>query len=267
MKKLLVLLLTGLLLVGCSTGSKDKETEQIILGGTSLPHADFLRQLKDPLVEQGYELVVKEFDDYVLPNTALENGDLDANYFQHIPYLEDFNASHGTDLVPLLKVHYEPIALYGGLKDSLDAVEAGDKVIVPDDATNLPRALKLLESFGWITLEGDKDTADIKQVSENKVGIEIELASAENVAKLLDNAEYAVVNANFALIADITDRGIQAETISDDVIANIVNVVAVRRGEEDSDKSKAILKAFEDEKVKDYIKNEYAPAAISVLGE
>lgn len=266
MKKLIVLLLLSLALVGCSSNS-DKEKETLVIGGSALPHAEFLRQLKDPLDELGYELVVKEFDDYVLPNTALDKGDLDANYFQHIPYLEDFNESHGTDLMPLLKVHYEPIALYGGLKDSLDDVADGDKVLVPDDATNLPRALKLLESFGWITLTGDKDTADLKQVSEYHVGIEIEPAGAENVAKLLDNAEYGVVNANFALVADITDKGIQAETISDDVIENIVNVVAVRRGEEDSDKSKAILKAFEDEKVKEFIKNEYAPAAISVLGE
>lgn len=266
MKKIIVLLLVSLALVGCGSKSSD-ELEEIVIGGTSLPHADFLNQLEDPLKEQGYKLVVKEFDDYVLPNTALENGDLDANYFQHIPYLEDFNESHGTNLVPILKVHYEPIAIYGGLKDSLDEVATGDKVIVPDDATNLPRALKLLEDLGWITLSGDRDTADIKQVDENIKGIDIELASAENVAKLLDNAEYGIINSNFALVAGVTDKGIQAEEISADVIANIVNVVAIRAGEEDTDKTKAILKAFEDEAVVDYIKNEFAPAAISVLGE
>lgn len=266
MKKIIVLLLVALTLVACGSKTDDKK-EQIIIGGTALPHAEILRKLEGPLADLGYELVVKEFDDYVLPNKALENGDLDANYFQHIPYLTDFNATHGTDLVTLLKVHYEPIAIYGGLKTSLEEVEEGDIVVVPDDATNLPRALKLLESFGWITLSGDKDTADLKQVETNTKGIDIQLASAENVAKLLDNAAYGVVNGNFALVANISSKGIQAETISDEVIANIVNVVAVRNGEEDSDKSKAIVKAFEDPTVRAFIETEYSPAAISVLGE
>lgn len=266
MKKLLALLLIALVLVGCGTKKSD-ELDKLVVGGTALPHADFLRQLKEPLKALGYELEVKEFDDYVLPNQALENGDLDANFFQHIPYLEDFNENHGTNLVPLLKVHYEPIALYGGSKDTLEAVASGDTVIVPDDATNLPRALKLLESFGWITLNDNKDTATLKDVVTNESGVKIELASAENVAKLLDNAAYGVVNANYALVGQITERGIKAETVTDDVIAKIVNVVAVRAGEEGSEKSKAILAAFKDPAVVEYIKTKYAPAAISVVGE
>ncbi|NLW15828.1 MAG: metal ABC transporter substrate-binding protein [Erysipelothrix sp.] len=268
MKKLIVLLLVGLTLVGCGTKpAPEKELEKLVIGGTSLPHAEFLRQLKDPLKELGYDLEVKEFDDYVLPNEALDNGNLDANFFQHIPYLEDFNETKGTKLSPLLKVHYEPIALYGGLKDSLETVAANDTVLVPDDATNLPRALKLLESFGWIELNDNKDTATLKDIVKNIKEIKIELVSAENIAKLLDNAEYGVVNANYALTSNITERGIKAETVTEDVIKDIVNVVAVRTGEENSEKSKAILKAFEDPKVVEYIKTKYTPAVISVLGE
>lgn len=267
MKKIILLLLVSLALVGCGSKTGDQDLEKLVIGGTSLPHADFLRQLKDPLKELGYELEVVEFDDYVLPNTALDNGTLDANYFQHIPYLTDFNQQHGTKLVPLLKVHYEPIAIYSGLKDKLEDVAAGDIVVVPDDATNLPRALKLLESFGWIELNENKDTATLKDIIENKVGIEIKLVSAENTAKLLDSSDYGVVNSNFALVSDITERGIVAETISEDVIANIVNVVAIREGEEDTDKTKAILAAFADEKVLKYISETYSPAAISVLND
>ncbi len=268
MKKILSILVVLLVLVGCGA-SKDKgdtgQLEKIVLGGTSLPHADFLRQLKAPLEALGYELEVIEFDDYVAPNKSLENGELDANYFQHIPYLTNFNDEHGTDLVPLIKVHYEPIAIYSGSKESLDAVEADDVVVVPDDATNLPRALKLLEELGWITLNDNRDTATLNDIVTYHVAIEIRLVSAENTPKLLESAAYGVVNANWALTGNITDRGLQAETIDDATIANIVNVIAVRNGEESSDKSLAILEALKDEAVLKYIKETYAPAVISVL--
>ena len=266
MKKLFSILIVLLVLVGCGNrADDDKKLEKIVLGGTSLPHANFLRQLKDPLKELGYELKVIEFDDYVAPNQSLENGELDANYFQHIPYLTNFNEEHGTDLVPVLKVHYEPIAIYAGTKDALDAVSDGDIVVVPDDATNLPRALKLLEELEWITLNDKRDTANLSDIVTYNVDIEIRLVSAENAPKLLESASYGVVNANYALVGDITDRGLQAETIDAATIENIVNVVAVRRGEEESDKTKAILEAFKDPAVVKYISETYAPAAVSVL--
>lgn len=266
MKKLLSILIVLLVLVGCGSGSGDDEAlEKIVLGGTSLPHADFLRQLKEPLKAQGYDLEVIEFDDYVAPNQSLENGELDANYFQHVPYLTNFNDEHGTDLVPILKVHYEPIAIYAGTNDTLDSVSEGDVVVVPDDATNLPRALKLLEEIGWITLNDNRDTANLSDIETYNVDIEIRLVSAENAPKLLESASYGIVNANYALVGNITDRGLQAETIDAATIENIVNVVAIRRGDEESDKTKAILEAFKDEAVVKYISETYAPAAISVL--
>ena len=265
MKKLLSVLILLLVLVGCS--NKNSDLEKIVIGGTSLPHADFLKQLKDPLKELGYELEIIEFDDYVLPNKALDSGDLDANFYQHTPYLNNFNEEHGTDLVPVLKVHYEPIAIYGGTKDDLSDVEDGDVVVVPDDATNLPRALKLLEEIGWISLNENKDTATLNDIVEYRVDVEIKLVTAENTPKLLDSASYGVVNSNFALVSNITDKGLQAETIDAETIDNIVNVIAVKRGQEDSNKTKAILKSFEDETVKTYISETYAPAVISVLND
>lgn len=263
MKKLLSVLIVLLALVGCSNKSSD--LEKIVIGGTSLPHADFLKQLKAPLKDLGYDLEVIEFDDYVLPNKALDSGDLDANFYQHTPYLNNFNEEHGTDLVPVLKVHYEPIAIYGGTKDDLSVVEDGDVVVVPDDATNLPRALKLLEEIGWISLNENKDTATLNDIEKYHVNVEIKLVTAENTPKLLDSASYGVVNSNFALVSNITDKGLQAETIDAETIDNIVNVIAVKRGQEDSNKTKAILKSFEDEAVKTYISETYAPAVISVL--
>lgn len=266
MKKIIVLLLVALSLVGCGSKPKeDKDLEKIVIGGTALPHADFLKQLEKPLKEQGYELEVKVFDDYILPNKALQDGNLDANFFQHTPYLTDFNEKHNTDLVPALQVHYEPIAIYAGLKASLDDVAAGDKVVVPDDATNLPRALKLLEQIGWITLNENKDTATLKDIVEKKVDIDITLTTAENTAKLLSSSAYAIVNGNFALVGNITEKGLQAEKIDDETIQNSVNVIAVRRGEENSEKTQAILKAFNDPEVVKYIETKYAPAVISTL--
>lgn len=267
MKKLLSILLVLLVLVGCGSG-KDQtgDLEKIVIGGTALPHADFLKQLKAPLKALGYDLEVIEFDDYVAPNASLESGELDANYFQHTPYLNNFNEEHGTDLVPLIQVHYEPIAIYSGLKTTLADVADGDVIVVPDDATNLPRALKLLEEIGWIKLNpNNRDTSTLNDITEYAYDIEIRLASAENTPKLLDSAAYGIVNGNYALAGGITNRGIQAEPIDDVTIANIVNIVAVRAGETETAKSKAIIAAFNDESVKKYIAETFAPAVISTL--
>ena len=267
MKKLVVLLLVALTLVGCGSTQKPKELEPLRIGGTALPHADYLNQLKAPLEKLGYKLEVVVFDDYVLPNKALQDKNLDANYFQHIPYLTSFNQDHKTDLAPLLKVHYEPIALYGGTKTKLEDVAAGDVVLVPDDPTNLPRGLKLLEEFGWIELNANRDTATLKDIVKYNVAIEIKPAAAHNIPKLLGSSTYSVINSNYALASKVTDKGIKAETVNAETIEKIVNVVAVRKGEEGSDKSKAILKAFEDPAVVEYIAKTYSPAAISVLGK
>lgn len=261
MKKTLIIALTLLVLVGC--GTKDTDDKTIHVGVTPLPHGEFIKQLKEPLAKQGYSLKVHEYDDYKIPNVLVDDGTLDANYFQHIPYLTDFNEKNKTDLVPVLKVHYEPIALYGGKKDSLEAIEKGDVVLVPDDVTNLPRALKLLESLDIITLNEPKK--DLKDIASYQVEIDIKQLQADQITPILNDADYAVINGNYALIANITDKGLKAETISEDVIADIVNVIAVKEANKDSDKTKALLQAFEDEAVKDYIEKTYQPAVISVL--
>ena len=268
MKKLVAILLVALALVGCgSKPSTDKELEKLTIGATALPHAEYLKLIADPLKELGYELDIKIFDDYILPNKALDDGSLDANFFQHTPYLLDFNETNGTKLSPIIKVHYEPIAIYSGTKSVLKAVADKDIVLIPDDPTNLPRGLKVLEELGWIELNDNRETATLKDIVKYNVAIDIKLAAAGNLPKLLDTAAYAVINGNYALAGNITDRGLQAEKIDDATIENIANVIAVRTGEEDSDKTKAILTVLKDPAVIKAIAEKYAPAAISVLGE
>lgn len=265
MKRIITVLAVLLLLVGC--GSKESNEKTIKVGASALPHADFLNQLKEPLKEAGYELEVVIFDDYTIPNVQLDDGTLDANYFQHIPYLKNFNEVQGTDLVDVLKVHYEPIAIYAGKKATLSEVEAGDTVFVPDDATNLPRALNLLEELGWITLNDNKDTATLKDIVTYNVAIKIKEVQSDGIVPLLNDGDYSIINGNYALAGNITDKGLQKESISDDKIADIANVIAVKKGNEQTDKTKALLAAFEDENVKEYIATKFAPAVTSVLGE
>lgn len=261
MKKILSIVLVLFVLTACS--GKEEDDKTIRIAATALPHAEILKQIEKPLADQGYTLDLNIVDDYKIPNTLLDDGNIDANYFQHIPYLEEYNKQAKSDLQWVLKVHYEPIAIYAGKKKSLEEVSQNDTVLVPDDPTNLPRALALLEDLGWIELSGEKKR--LKDISSNKYDLEIKEIQADNIAPLIEDGEYAIINGNYALAAGITDRGLQAESISDEKIGEIVNVIAVQKEHENSDKTKAILKAFEDEAVKDFVKNKYAPSVISAL--
>lgn len=265
MRKFITVVALAFVLIGCTSGKTDDKV--IRIGASPLPHADFLEQLEGPLRDLGYTLEVVTFDDYTIPNLQLEDGTLDANYFQHIPYLKNFNKVNGTDLVDVLKVHYEPIAIYSGKKTDLASVADGDIVFVPDDATNLPRALNLLDELGWIELGDNKETATLKDIVKYNVNIEIEEVQSEGIVPLINDGAYAVINGNYALASGITDRGLQKETISDDKIDAIANVIAVRSEDVSSEKTQAILKVFENETVKAYIATTFAPAITSVLGE
>lgn len=264
MKKIFLTAVLAFVLVGC--GAKAGNDKVIKVGATAIPHADFLNQVKAPLKDLGYDLEVVVFDDYTIPNVQLNDGTLDANYFQHIPYLTDFNKKNGTDLEPVLKVHYEPIAIYGGQKTSLADVKEGDVVLVPDDATNLPRALKLLEELGWITLNDNKDSATVQDIVTKKVNITIKEVQSEGIVPLLNDVPYAIINGNYALAGNVSDRGLQKESVAQKTIDAIVNVVAVKKANVNSEKTKALVKAFENADVKKYIATKFAPAVTSVLG-
>ena len=176
----LVLSLGILAACGGGAGGDDSADKTIKVAASPTPHAEILNSISDALAEEGWTLEVVEFDDYVQPNVATTDGDVDANYFQHVPYLDQYNEENGTDLVPVANMHYEKMAVYAGTKDSLDAIEAGDKIGVPNDATNEARALKVLEEQGLIKLkEGSSETATVTDIEEYPKG-EIEIVEDED---------------------------------------------------------------------------------------
>lgn len=270
MKKLLSSLCLCLVLAGCSGG--ESEDNVIRVGASTTPHAEILNAVKDQIEDAGYELVVQEFDDYVMPNTALEDGSLDANYFQHNPYLENFNAEHGTNLVAALAVHFEPLGVYAGGDNevnadfSLDDIEEGDKIGVPNDGTNEARALQLLEAHGIITLrEGAGLEATKLDIVENPKNVEIVELEARMIPSTLPDLAYGVINGNYALNANIMDQLCVSESKDSEAAQTFANVLAVRAGEEDSEKTQVLIDALSSQEAKDFIEETYNGIVVSVI--
>ena len=204
MKKLVAAVLTGVLVAGTlSTGVYAKDDDKTItVAASATPHAEILEEAKPLLEKEGYDLEVTVFDDYVRPNEVVESGEFDANYFQHIPYLDQFNEEKGTHLVNAGGIHYEPFGIYPGTKDSLDDLEDGDSIAVPNDTTNEARALLLLQDNGIITLkDGAGLNATVKDIAENPHNVEIVELEAAQVARVTGETAYVVLNGNYALQA------------------------------------------------------------------
>lgn len=254
--------------VTATSGSTTAEKTLLTVGASSTPHAEILDQIKDDLASEGYELDIKVFDDYVLPNTALNDGDLDANFFQHLPYLENFNKEHGFDLVSVGGIHFEPLGIYPGKADSLDAIEKGGKAAIPNDATNGARALLLLEVAGLIKLkEGADITATSKDIVENPKDIEIVELDAAQVARAVQDVDVAVINANYALEAgfDVEKDALQIEDKDSEAAQTYANIVAVKAENKDSEAVQALLAALQSEKVKTFINETYKGAVVPVF--
>lgn len=242
LKKALALALTGAVLVGAFAGcgaKKDsgdkKETKKIVIGASPSPHADILKVAKKELKKEGYELEIKEYSDYVQPNTALESGDLDANYFQHKPYLDDFNKQKKTHLVSAGTIHYEPFGIFPGKTKTLKALKNGATVAVPNDTTNEARALLLLQDQGLIKLkDGAGLTATKKDIVENKKDLAIKEIEAAQIPRSLKDVDIAVVNGNYALEAGLkVNKDALATEDADSIGAKTYgNVVAVKKGNE-----------------------------------
>lgn len=244
------------------------ENDKVIKVGASVtPHAEILEQVKDTLAEQGYTLEIVEYNDYVLPNTALEAGDLDANFFQHQPYLDDFNAENGTHLVSVAKVHFEPFGIYAGKTDSLDALQDGATVAVPNDTTNEARALLLLEAQGLIKLKEDAGlTATVLDIEENPKNLEIQEIEAAQLVRSLPDVDIACINGNYAAEGGLDVADAIAVEASDSLAAETYgNVIAVKEGNEDSAKTKALVDAVLSDKVKQYIQETYGNAVVPVF--
>ena len=275
MKKILCLTLALILtlslasLVGCRKPATDEKT--IVVGASPTPHAEILNQVKDALAAEGYTLVVREFDDYVLPNKALADKELDANYFQHTPYLNSYNQSNKTDLVAAALIHYEPFGIYGNGVSSISEVPEGATIIIPADDSNETRALFLLQQEGLIKLPDDADAA--KGVSTLDIvddgGYNIVTVQADTVPAQLKNASagtIAVINGNYALQAGLhAADALAIEDASGDAAQTYANIIACRAGEENSAKIQALVKALQSDAVKEYIEKTYNGAVVAIF--
>lgn len=266
MKKLVSFGLSLALAVSAlSVGAFAEEDKTITVAASATPHAENLEQAKPLLEEQGWDLEVTVFDDYVQPNLVVESGDFDANYFQHIPYLENFNEEQGAHLVNAGGIHYEPFGIYPGTKSTLDELEDGDTIAVPNDTTNEARALLLLEANGVIKLKEDAGlTATVKDIEENPHNVESQELEAAQVPRVKDEVAFVVLNGNYALQAgfSVAKDAIAYETSDSEAAKTYVNVIAVKEGNENSDKIKALVSVLKSDEIKNYITETYDGAVI-----
>ena len=270
MKRTLAVLLTGVLalgtLAGCGGSDKNAEEDKAIkVAASATPHAEILEVATPLLEEDGWTLDVTVFDDYVQPNNVVEGGDFDANYFQHIPYLENFNEEHGTHLVNAGGIHYEPFGIYPGQKASLDDLAEGDTIAVPNDTTNEARALLLLQDNGLIELKkGAGLEATKNDIVENPLNLEILELEAAQVPRVKDEVAMIVLNGNYALQAgfSVANDSIVYETSDSEAAQTYVNVIAVKEGNEDSEKIKALVDVLKSDDIKTYINDTYDGAVI-----
>lgn len=251
-----------------SSAAADGDTT-IKVGASPTPHAEILAQIQDALKEKGYDLEVVEFTDYIQPNVALSGGDLDANYFQHITYLNDYNEQNSTDLVSAADIHYEPFAIYAGkLTGTLDDLQDGAQVAVPNDPTNEARALLLLEAQGLITLDPNAGLGATKlDITENPKNLDIVEVEAAQLARSLPDVDVAVINGNYAMQAGLnpTTDGLAMESQDSDTAKAYTNVIAVASGHENDPKIQALVEALETDDVKKFMEDTYNGAVIAVF--
>lgn len=259
-------------LSGCSSsnGAASKENDKTItVAASPTPHAEILNKAVKPLVEKdGYKLVVKEFTDYVQPNTATEEGEVDANYFQHKPYLDNFNKEKGTHLASVAGIHFEPFGLYPGKTKTLDALADGATVAVPNDATNEARALLLLQDAGLIELKNPKDiNATTKDITSNPKNLKFKELEAAVVPTVIKDVDIAALNGNYAIQAgfDPTKDTLATEKAGGLAAKTYQNILVVKEGNENTNKTKELKKALKSSEVRDYITKNYKGAVVPVF--
>ena len=255
----------ALVLVLVFSGSALAET--IRVGASITPHAEILNVVKPILAEQGYDLEVVEYTDYVLPNTDTESGELDANYFQHQPYLDDFNAQNGTHLVSVAAIHYEPFAIYAGKSDSLENVADGATIAVPNDGTNEARALLLLEAQGLIKLREDAGfTATKLDIEENPKNLDIVEMEAAQLPRVLPDVDFAVINGNYAIQGGLkVADALASESVESESAQTYANVLVVKEGNENNPAILALVDALKTEEVRKFIEDTYEGAVVPMF--
>ncbi len=277
MKKFLTILgtvvLSAALLTGCGGGS-DADTAEaggektvITVGASPAPHAEILEAAKPLLEEKNIDLQIKEFNDYILPNTATESGEIDANYFQHGPYLEDFNNENGTHLVSVAAIHYEPFGLYAGKTASLDELADGATIAVPNDGTNEARALMLLEAQGLITLKEDAGfTATKLDIADNPKNINIQEMEAAQIARALADVDMAVINGNYAIEAGLkVSDAVAVEDKESEAAQTYANVLVVKEGNENNEAVKALAEVLQSDEIREFMETKYEGAVVPIF--
>ena len=244
----------------------------ITVAASQTPHSEILAQAKPILAQEGWDLEVTVFEDYVQPNKVVESGDFDANYFQHVNYLNSFNEENGTHLVVATngKIHYEPFGIYGGTKKSLDEIADGDAIAIPNDTTNEARALLLLQQEGLITLnDGVGVNATVNDIKDNPHNLEIIEVEAAQVPKQLPSVAFGVINGNYALEngLSVADDALATESADGDAIQQYVNIIAVKDGNQDEDKIKALTDVLHSDAIVKYINDTYQGAVVPYDGE
>ena len=270
MKKIIAIILSLILalglLAGCQGGTNSDKT--ITVAASPTPHAEILKVAKDVLAKDGWTLEIKEYTDYVQPNNVVEDGEIDANYFQHVPYLTTFNAENGTHLVSVAMIHYEPFGIYAGTKSAIADLAEGDKIAIPNDGSNRARALLLLEAQGIIKLKDGvgMDATDL-DIVENKLNLDIVQMEAAQIANVRDSVALAVINGNYALQAGL-NAGKDALAVEDAAsisATTYANVLVVKEGNEENEKIKALIAALTSEAVKTYINETYSGAVVPLF--
>lgn len=248
-----------------AAASATKESKVIKVAASATPHAEILEQVKPILAEEGWDLQVTEFDDYVQPNLVVESGDFDANYFQHIPYLDTFNSEQGTHLVNAGGIHYEPFGIYPGKKSQLSEISKGDEIAVPNDTSNEARALLLLQENGILTLkDGVGLEATIKDIVENPYDVKIVELAAAQIPRVVKEVAFAVMNGNYALEAgfSVAKDAVAYEKSDSEAAKTYVNIIAVKEGNENNEGIKKLVEVLKSDKIKEYITNTYDGAVI-----
>ena len=266
-KKIFALALALVLCLSLAACGSSGSKKTIKVGATPAPHADILEVAKDLMAEKGYTLEIVEYNDYVQPNNSVEDGSLDANYFQHITYMNNFNEENGTHLVSVAAIHYEPFGIYAGKTASLDALPNGAQIAVPNDGTNEARALLLLEQEGLITLkQGVGLSATKSDIASNPHNYEIVELEAQLLTTTLQDVDVAVINGNYAIDAGLkVSEALAVEAANGAAAEAYANVITVKAGNENNDAVKALVEVLKSDKIKTYIEETYDGAVVPLF--
>ena len=281
MKKILSLILALTMAVGLAAcgsaeapaeetteGTEAGEAVTLTVAATATPHAEILAQVVDVLAEQGITLVVDEYNDYVTPNTAVEEGEVDANFFQHTPYMDQFNADKGTHLVSVAKIHYEPMGIYAGMTASLEELPDGATIAVPNDPTNEARALLLLEAQGLIEVDDAAGlNATPNDITSNPKNLQFKELEAAMLPQTVEEVDLSIINSNYALQGGLNPAtdALASEDPDSDAAQTYANIIAVKEGNENNEAIQALVKALQSDAVREYINETYSGAVVPMF--